>query len=156
MTTKSDLAPEAWEQLKLAPLAGAMYVMTASPSPMGVFSEMGALTKGVQAAAAQASAGTLLGDLLADLDPKEQQRLLGTIKPKLGAAQPETMAKLLAPLTAAGATVATLPADDAAAYRGFVLGIARAVASAAKDDGVAVGPREDAALAELAQALGAD
>ncbi len=155
MTTKSDLAPEAWEQLKLAPLAGAMYVMTASPSPMGVFSEMGALTKGMQAAAGQAQAGALLGELLADLDPKEQQRLLGTIKPKLGAAQPETMAKLLAAVPAAGATLATLPADEAEAYRGFALGIARAVAEAAKDDGAAVGPREEAALAELARALGA-
>jgi hypothetical protein len=154
MTTKSDLTPEAWEQLKVAPFAAAMYVITASPSPLGMFSEMGALTKGMQAAAGQVPAGTLMGDLMAELDPKEQQRLMGEIKPKFGTSQPDTMAQLLTHVTAAGAALATLPADDAASYRGFALGLARTVAEAAKDDGVAVGPREVAALAELEQALG--
>jgi hypothetical protein len=58
-------------------------------------------------------------------------------------------------VTAAGVTLAQLGADEADAYRAFSLGLARAVAEAAKDDGVAVGPREEAALADLGQALGA-
>lgn len=155
MATKQDLSPEAWNQLKLAPFAASLYVMTASPSPLGAFSEIGALAKGVQAAAGQAQAGTLLGDLTAELEAKEQQRLLGTIKPKFGTAQAETMAQLLAPVTQAGAVVGTLTAEDAAAYRGFVLGLARSVAEAAKDEGAAVGPKEAAALSDLEKALGA-
>jgi hypothetical protein len=154
MTTKTDLSPEAWQQLKLAPFAASMYVMTASPSLMGAFGEMGALAKGMQAAAAEAQSGTLMGDLMAELDPKSQKHLLGGLKPKFGTPPDQTMADLLAPVTAAGATIASLSDEDGATYRGFVLSLARSVAEAAKDEGVAVGPKEVAALADLEKALG--
>lgn len=155
MTARSDLTPGAWEQLKAGPLAASLYVIVASPSLLGMFSEMGALAKGLQSATAQAPTGTLLAELLAELDAKTQQHLLGEMKPKMGTSQPDSMAALLAHVEAAGAAIAAVDAEDAAAYRSFVTAVALGVAEASKDEGVAVGPKEEAALAQIATAVGA-
>lgn len=155
MTQKSDFTPEAWEQLKAGPLAAGLYVIIASPSLLGMFSEMGAMAKGMQVAAAQAGSGSLLAELLAELDAKTQQNMLGAMKPKMGTSQPDSMAELLVHIEAAGAAIAGADAEDATAYRGLVTAVAQGVAAASKDEGVAVGPKEAAALAQIASAIGA-
>jgi len=154
MEEPTDFTPEAWHALELGPLAAATYVMTASPSLLGVFSETSALAHGLQAAAAQAAPGTLVARLMATLDPHRQQTLLSEIRPKFGTAPEQTLAGLLAHVQAAGAALGAASPEDAEAYRQLVNGLSRAVAEAVKDEGVMVGPKEVKALEDIAAALG--
>jgi hypothetical protein len=62
--------------------------------------------------------------------------------------------KVIASCKAAAAALVKVPPDEALAYKKWLLTIARKVAEASKEHGVAVSDPEKAALAELSAAMG--
>jgi hypothetical protein len=155
MAQKTDFTPEEWAHLTGGPVAAALYVITASPSLLGMFSEVNAMLHAIQAAASGAPAGTLLAAVLADLNQTCTKQHVSDLRPGGGADQASAMAQLLEAVRLASSAVGAKGSlEEAQAYGGFVLGVARAVAQAAKDDGQAVSAKEKAALDTLAQTLG--
>jgi hypothetical protein len=120
-----------------------------------MFSETSALTHGVGEMAAQTAPETVVGVLLRELDMKAQQAEMNRVK---GLAKGDAAQGLAAMVDACRQAAALIDAkgtaDEAKLYKDGVLGLATRVAEAAKDEGVAVGPKEQAGLATLTQALG--
>jgi hypothetical protein len=155
MAQKSDFTPEEWGRLTAGPVAAALYIITASPSLLGMFSEVNAMMRAIQSAASGAPPGGLLAAVLADLDQGCTKQHVNHLKPAGGSDQASAMTQLLDAVRLASSSVgAKGSAEDARAYGGFVMDVARAVAEAAKDQGVAVSPSEKTALDALAQTLG--
>lgn len=152
MGIKENFNPEEWTNLVSLPYAVSMAVIAADPNVMGIWSETKTM---MQAPPALASAGgsDLAGLVVADAQPrlkdliKEQQHLW-----KQDMAGYRT--KVIASCKAAAAALAKIPADEALAFRKWILAIGQKVAEASKEHGVAVSDPEKAALAEISAALG--
>jgi hypothetical protein len=151
MTTKADFNGEEWELISQAPAIAGMIVITASRG--GMFRETLAMTKTYVAAQKDHASGNLVGDLVASkpqIDPKEFEG-----KDDLRARGVGKISQA-ADLVRSKATV-----DELVDYREFVLEVAKHVAEADKSGFLGIGgervtDQEEAAIAEITAALGAE
>ena len=137
MAGKSDFTAQEWEQLQKGVMGSALFVSTSDPGLFETFKEAGTAAKHM--AAGRQSQSQLVKDLA-------QERPAGFgITTRAQELEQETLAALR---SAAAALQAKAP-DDVAAYRQFVLDVARSVAEAA--DGV--DPKESTAIQKIESAL---
>ena len=152
MVTKADFTADEWKNLVDLPYAVSMAIIAAAPNVMGIWSETKA---SIEAPPALASAQTsaLPGLVTVDAQPhlkeliKEQQHLW---KQDMAGYR----SKVIADCKAAAVALAKVPADEALAYKNWVLAIGLKVAEASKEHGVAVSDPEKVALSEISAALG--
>jgi hypothetical protein len=144
MTSQADFSEEEWKLLLEAPTSAGMIVITAAHG--GTFRETFAMSKAYAEARQQHGESELL-DAIVDARPKTDhtryhspeelkehslQHLRDAVSLLEGKATPQEL-------------------DD---YRHFVLGLARKVAEAHREDGVAVSAPEQQALDEIAASVG--
>jgi hypothetical protein len=144
MTGKSAFTEEEWRAVLEAPPLAGMLVLTAEHG--GSLRETFALAKAYAEARKQHGQSELLDEIV-------------STKPQFDRKRYDTDEKLrqdgLQRLRdAAAALEGKATPEDVAAYREFVLGLARRVAEAHKEGGQKVSPAEQSALDEVAATLG--
>lgn len=152
---KERFSAEEWDELCSAPFIAGIYVAAAGESGRAQYTrEIVALMEALGPSLERG--GPLAAAVAAELAGRRSGRL-GTGG---AAVSPTERPAMLARVARAGAALARAGGDEAAAYRGWVLGLAAQVAAAASDGGLlGVGGRrvsyaEQVALAELREALG--
>ncbi len=150
MTEKSDFDAEQWERIATAPAVAAMYVITAEKG--GTLRESMAVGKAYAEARESSTGSGLVDEIVAGLGPAAPERF--SSKEQL---QAEAIGRIRA---AKEELAAQADEGDVAAYRDFILAVARRVAEADKSGGVLgiggerVSEREAAAIEEIRAALG--
>jgi hypothetical protein len=144
MTGKADFSEEEWTSILQGPPTAGMIVVTAQKG--GVFRETLALAKGYSAARDEHGQSELLDEIV-------------SAKPSFDRGHSHSPEELRATglehlREAVGLLEQKASPDEVAAYKRFVLDVARRVANAHREDGVNVSPAEQAALDELEAALG--
>jgi hypothetical protein len=139
MATKADFTQEEWQQLQHGAMGAALLVSLSDPGLFDTFKEAGAAGRHFAQARREGSS--------------ELVRELAASPPVgfgLGKRPPDLEAETLSALRSAASTLESKAPDEAAAYREFVLDVARSVAEAA--GGVA--GAETAVIDKLRLALG--
>ena len=144
MTGKADFSEEEWTSILQGPPTAGMIVVTAQKG--GVFRETLALAKGYSAARDEHGQSELLDEIV-------------SAKPSFDRGHSHSPEELRATglehlREAVGLLEQKASPDEVAAYKRFVLDVARRVANAHREDGVNVSPAEQGALDELEAALG--
>jgi hypothetical protein len=144
MTTQSAFNEEEWKAVREAPTVAGMVVVTASRG--GSFRESFALAKAYAEARQQHGESELLDEIVATKPQFDRHRF----------GSPEALhddgLQLIRDTVAVLGTKAT--PEEVEDYRGFVLALAQRVAAAHKESGERVSPDEQAAMDEIAAALG--
>jgi hypothetical protein len=144
MTGKADFTEQEWELVREGPTTAGMIVVTAGRG--GTFRETFAMAKAYAEAREEHGQSELLDEIVA-------------AKPKVDRTRSHSPEELkqhgLALLRDAVALLETkATADEVDGYRRFVLTVADKVAEAHREDGVAVSAPEQAAIDEIAAAIG--
>jgi hypothetical protein len=142
MTGKADFTEEEWELLREGPAAAGMIVLLASGG--GSFRETWALAKTFAEARQQHAESELLDALVEDKPDV----------PRFGSAEEAEQEGLESLRQAVSLLGQKATADDAESYRRFTLEVASRVAEAHKEEGQAVSPGEQEAIAKIESALG--
>jgi hypothetical protein len=145
MTTKADFAEHEWERVLTAPPMAGMMVITAEHG--GMMRETFAMAKAYGEARAQHGNSELL-DAIVSTKPERDHGKFRSYD-ELRSHGTEVLREAVATLE----TKAT--AEEVDEFRRFVLALAQRVAERHKEDGVDVSPREQAAIGDIAAALGA-
>ena len=135
MTTKEAFTEEEWSRLKRAPFIAGMAISLADPGgPIEAIKETAAALKTVTGAAESGEHGELVGALAAQVtaEARERKNPLTGFKPRGATAGQEILDELRA-VNAIVSEKAT--AEEADAYRGWLLAAARESADAAKEGG---------------------
>jgi uncharacterized protein DUF937 len=150
--TKAKYTPVQWDTVRLAPVAAAHMIITADKSgPVGAIKEISAATGAIADAAKAASPASLLG-LAFDHD--------FTVEELTKFTKARTPDDALATVRDAIASVEKNSPADASTFKQFVADVATKVANASKEGGilgfggVAVSPKEQAALDQLQSIIG--
>jgi hypothetical protein len=144
VTTKTDFTPDEWTAiLEGPPTAGTMMVMA---SKGGTFRETIAMAKAYTEARSQHGASELLDEIVSTKPHVDHTRFHSYEELKQHA-----LSALSNAVTLLSGKATAQEVDD---YRGFVLGLAKKVAEAHREHGVAVSPPEEAALKDIEGALG--
>jgi hypothetical protein len=154
MATKNDFTPEEWTQIKAAPLKGAMYIITASPSgPIGIIQEFVALAASIEELQKDAGALPLLKELFAEGEGEAKaETKIEISESDKGAAQ---RAALLAGLKETMALLEAKAGDDDVAVKQWIYGVAAKVAGAAKEGGfLGIGGKAVEAIIDLVVEVG--
>lgn len=123
MATKADFSPEEWQVLQWAVNDVIAYVSLSDRGFWDAFKEASSAAK-VVAASRDQSASALVRDLATDLRSQRDKEVAGN---------PTDMAgEVTERLAEASALVASKAPDELAAFKGFLLDLAEAVAVAAK------------------------
>lgn len=160
MSAKSDFTTAEWTLLLQTPGVAGMAVVAAAPSgPLGLFRELTAMGKLILSAGDSAPAGSLVANLVADIRaiaehkasaPPEERIAPSALHDRLIESCREVVVLL----------AAKVPADEATAYKQWIVDITTQVAQAAKEGtilgfgGVPVSPVERTLLHDIAHALG--
>jgi len=144
MTGKADFTPEEWQVVAEGPPAAGMAVATAQRG--GTFRESFALAKAYTEARGEHGESQLLDELAS-----EKPRIKHTHAHSPGELKEQTLQQLRDAMAILRSKATPEEVDD---YRGFVTNVANRVANAHKEDGVAVGPAEQAVIDEIAASLG--
>ena len=144
MTSKSDLTEQEWEQVLHGPPTAGLIVLTAQRG--GTFRETYAMAKTYAEARQQHGASELLDDIVSHKPEMDHTRHHSPEELR------EYGLKQLRDAVAVLEQKAT--PDEVAAYRGFVLQVANAVAGAHREHGADVSPAEQQAVDEITAALG--
>ena len=152
MGMKENFTSDEWENLISLPYAVSMTIMVAAPNVLGVWGETKAMMQ-EPANLAATSGSPLVGLLLAEMQPRVKE-LMKKQQDAWKHDQAGYRGKVLGACRSAVSVLSKIPADEALAYKKWVLAIGLKVAEAAKEHGVAVSDLEKAALAELSEALG--
>ena len=144
MTGKADFTEQEWDLVRSAPVSAAMIVITAEHG--GMMRETFAMAKAYGEARAQHGKSQLLDELVSS-------------KPKRDDNHPRSFDELKRHgLDVVRQAIALLEAkaqpDEVEEYRGFVLALVDRVAKRHEEDGAAISPNEQAAIDEIAGALG--
>ncbi|HEY6762830.1 MAG TPA: hypothetical protein VI318_25230 [Baekduia sp.] len=136
MTSKADFTDEEWARLKRSPFVAGMGISLADPGgPIEAFKETSATLKSVIAAAERGEHGDLVREVASeDTDEaRHHKNPLGGFKPTKGAT---AGVEILDELRAVNSIIsAKASADDAAAFRAWLMETAQAAANAAKEGG---------------------
>lgn len=145
MTGRTAFSEEEWKTILEGPPSAGMIVVTAGRG--GTIRETLAIGKAYSEARQQHGRSELLDEIVSAKPEIDHTRYHSFEELKQHGLQH------LADAVAVLQSKAT--PDEVDDYRGFVLGLAEKVASAHREDGVAVSPPEQAAIDEIAAALGA-
>jgi hypothetical protein len=135
MSVKDKFTPEEWKNLLKAPMLAAYAVAGAAPSQQDDFiREMAAVADGVTEGEQSAPEDSLLGEVIANITANAEDEQRGqTEKLSLD----EVKSKALETCRAVAATLETkVSAEEAYAYKRWVLVVAEKVAAAAKEGGL--------------------
>jgi hypothetical protein len=164
MADKTSFTPDEWRQLLRSVSLAGVAVTAASPSgPIGVVKEMFAAGKIVARAKTDSAANELIRAIAADLATPEgrTQATEGMDTELTGATPDQIKARAIEALRRAAAIVdAKADPQEARALKMWLRSISQEVAEAAKEGGflgiggVRVSEAEQAALREIAEALG--
>lgn len=144
MTEKSAFSDSEWHALTDAPLlvALAMFV-TGEHGPISMVKEATASARAIARPTARGTADSLIGEIATDAEGKEARH---DMKEHRGSSPDEVLQGVLVDLQPAADALAKLPADEAGQVGAWLVDIAKAVGSAAKD----VTPSEQAAIDKIA------
>jgi tellurite resistance protein len=155
MGIKETFTNEEWKNLLELPYAVGLTVIIVSPSgPIGIYHESKELLQEPSKLAAQSGSSGLVNVLAVELQTKakeimkEQQNEIKHTSP--AAFKDKTLKACGSAASALGKTTA----EEASAYKHWVLALGQKVAEAAKEHGVLVSPEESAVLQEISKALG--
>ncbi len=144
MTTKADFTEEEWTTVLEGPTSAGMIVITAAHG--GTFKETFAIGKAYAEARGQHGASELL-DAIVSAKPKSDR----THDHSVEGLRERGLQHLRDAVEVLERKATSAELDD---YRQFVLGLARKVAEAHREDGVTVSDQEQAALGEISRSLG--
>lgn len=145
MTTKADFTPDEWTAiLEGPPTAGTMIVMAAKG---GIFRETIAMAKAYTEARSQHGASELLDEIVSTKPHVDHTRFHSYEELKQ-----HGVGALRSAIALLSSKASEQEVDD---YRGFVLGLAKKVAEAHREHGVAISPPEEDALKDIEGALAA-
>jgi peptidyl-tRNA hydrolase len=144
MTGKADFTEQEWDLVRSAPVSVAMIVITAEHG--GMMRETFAMAKGYSEARAQHGKSQLLDELV-------------TSKPERDHARPHSFDELKRQgLDTVRQAIALLEVkaqpNEVEEYKGFILALVDRVAKRHEEQGAAISPNEQAAIDEIAGALG--
>jgi hypothetical protein len=144
MTKKSEFTEQEWEQVLSGPPLAGMMVATADHG--GMMRETFAMAKAYGEARQQHGKSELLDEIVTAKPERDHTRFHS---------YDELSRHVQEALRAAVATLeGKATANEVDDYRGFVVTLARRVAERHKEDGAAISPKEQAALDDIAAALG--
>jgi hypothetical protein len=159
MTTKAAFSEDEWTRLKRAPFIAGLAISIADPGgPIEAIKETAAALKTVTGAAQSADGGELVDELAKEVtaEARERKNPLAGFRPKGALAGQEILDELR---DVNGIVSGKASAEEADAYRGWLLAAAREAADAAKEGGFLgfhaqrVSEGEQRMLDELAKAL---
>jgi hypothetical protein len=142
MTGKADFTEDEWELLREGPASAGMVVLLASGG--GTFRETWALAKTFAEARQRQSESELLDALVEDKPDV----------PRFGSAEEAEQQGLGRLAQAVSLLEQKATGDDVEAYRRFTVEVASRVAEAHTEEGQAVSPGEQEAIAKIESALG--
>jgi hypothetical protein len=143
MTDKSVFNDAEWHALTDAPLLVTLAIfVTGEHGPISALKEAAASARAIARPGNRGSADALIVAIAADAEAKDARH---DMKEHQGKSMDETLQRSLADLQTAAATLAKLPADEAAQVGAWLVDIAKAVAGAAKN----VNPAEQAAIDQI-------
>jgi hypothetical protein len=144
MTRKADLSPGEWKTVLEGPPSAGMIVVTAARG--GLFRETVAMSKAYAQARSQHGESELLDDIVSAKPEVDHTRYhsAGELKDQGLAHLRDAVAVLHSKATPA----------ELDGYRRFVMALATEVAAAHREHGQAVSPAEEAAIRDIAAALG--
>ena len=163
MANKTDFSQDEWKTLLQSPLIVGVAVLASEPSGFfGMLKESMASAHALVAAKADPNADALVKAVAADFETSEgRTRAREVLKETIAGAQPgEIKTKAVEALRQIPAIVDAKAPADAAAFKGWLAGVAKSVAEAASEGGflgfggVQVSDAEKATLAEISAALG--
>ena len=143
MTGKADFTEEEWNLLREAPPGAGLVVLTAQRG--GSFRETFAMAKAYTDARSERGASQLL-DEIASSKPERDHTHYGSVDEL----KQHVLARLREAVVLLEDKATPEEVDD---YRSFVLGVVNRVANAHKEDGVAVGPDEQAVIEGITASL---
>jgi hypothetical protein len=145
VTTKADFTPDEWTAILEGPPTAGTMIVTAAKG--GIFRETIAMAKAYTQARSQHGASELLDEIVSTKPHVDHRRFHSYEELKQHGVDVLRNATTLLSSKASAQEV-----DD---YRGFVLGLAKKVAEAHREHGVAISPPEQAALNDIERALAA-
>ncbi len=152
MGIRENFTDSEWKNLLSLPYSVSMTVIAAAPSFLGAWGESKAMMTEPGRLAAASGSG-LVGMLSAELQSRSKE-LIKEQQDLLKHDQMGYRMKTIGSAKSASAALSKAAADDATAYKKWVLAIGQRVAEAAKEHGVAVSEPEKAVLNEISAALG--
>ena len=135
MTTKAAFSEDEWTRLKRGPFIAGLAISLADPGgPIEAIKETAAALKTVTGATDSAARGELVGALAEEVtaEARELKNPLAGFRPKGALAGQEILDELRA---VNGIVSGKATAEEADAYRGWLLAAAREAADAAKEGG---------------------
>ena len=155
MGVKDIYTAEEWQTMLKLPFKIGLALMVIVPSgPIGLTKETMALAKAPFALAQVSNANALVSALAVELQA-QAKAIVKDEENTFKHSDPQTYkAQTMAACQSAAAALSKASAEDAGAYRTWVLAVGQKVAEAAKDGGVLVSDQEKALLQELGGALG--
>ena len=141
MATKADFTEVEWQTLQWAVSDTMAYLAMADPGFWEMFKEASGAAKYVAGIKAS-SESMLVRELATDIKKKRDRAL--TANPA------DVSGEVIGRVSEAAKIVADKAPEDLDAFKGFIIGVAKATAEAAKG----TGPTEAAAIAKLEAALG--
>lgn len=164
MSTKEAYTADEWAAVMTAPVMAGAYITMADPGVTSLFSEASAMMKAMATGEVPVGATELVGSIVAEMKAMSErgERMDAPdfgdeAKKDPAAAKAALMAKVTA---GTDAVAANGGADEAKAYKQWIMGVAQATAEASKEGGfmgiggVRVSDDEKAALAELGASMG--
>jgi hypothetical protein len=135
MTTKAAFSEDEWTRLKRGPFIAGLAISIADPGgPIEAIKETAAALKTVTGAAESGDLGELVGELAKEVtaEARERKNPLAGFRPKGALAGQEILDELR---EVNGLVSGKATAEEADAYRGWLLAAAREAADAAKEGG---------------------
>ena len=155
MSVKDTYTPDEWQSLLKLPLTIGFSVIVLAPSgPIGLVKETVTLAKAPFALAHESNANALVSALALDLQAQAKDLAKQEQEAIKHAAPADVKAKTIAACKNVALALTKATAEDAGAYRTWVLAVGQQVAEAAKDGGTLVSDQEKALLKEFGDALG--
>ena len=154
MGVKDAFTAEEWQALLELPFKIGVTLMVLAPSgPIGLTKETMALAKAPFALAQASNANALVSALAIELQAQAKTIVKGEESAFKHSDPMSYKGKTVAACRAAATALNKASAEDAGAYRTWVLAVGQKVAEAAKDGGVLVSDQEKALLKEMEEAL---
>jgi hypothetical protein len=135
MTTKAAFSEDEWSRLKRGPFIAGLAISIADPGgPIEAIKETAAALKTVTGAGESGDRGELVGELAKEVtaEARERKNPLAGFRPKGALAGQEILDELR---EVNGIVSGKATAEEANAYRGWLLAAAREAADAAKEGG---------------------
>jgi hypothetical protein len=155
MGVKDTFTTDEWQTLLKLPLKIGVTVMVLAPSgPIGLTKETMMLVKAPSALAQASNSNALVSALAVELQAQAKP-IIKAEESAFKHSDPMTYKKqAVEACQSAAATLSKASAEEAGAYRAWVLAVGQQVAEAAKEGGVLFSDQEKALLKELGEALG--